>query len=273
MKLLLTGQPRSGKTTLLNKLLAQVSDKVGFVSDEVLAHGQRVGFDVKDSFGNLAPLARINMPTPYPIGRYFVDLGSLEGFVGRLPDYEQSQLLYIDEIGQMQLYSSRFKELVDEYLNANNDFVGTITSVHTDDYTEEIKSRQDILICEVTPDNREELERGLIAFIRNRTMITALPETAQRMLLDMSRHYLAQNSYISFRKLFNNAVCYVAQKRVKHEGDGYLVEGNTNNHRVVIDNDGRMSCDCDLFNGRGKFRNQKGECSHIQAVKLSRTQS
>jgi nucleoside-triphosphatase THEP1 len=70
MKILLTGKNRSGKTTLLAALLAEANDKLGFMTNEVREDGERIGFDMVDSQGRTAPLARTNRPTAYPVGRY-----------------------------------------------------------------------------------------------------------------------------------------------------------------------------------------------------------
>lgn len=268
MKILLIGQPKSGKTTMLAKLLERVSSKRGLVTQEVRENDERIGFDLVDSHGNTAPLARTDKQTPYPVGRYFVDVKALNGFIKPLFAFGARELLYIDEIGQMQLYSSRFKSLVNKYLEADNDFLGTITSVYNDEFVESIKSRRGILICEVTPDNRVELEQGLAFAVDHRDMIAALSSVQQQAIVKMGTSYLRDDDYVRFKKLFKNTVPYIAQGRIRREETGFLVEGNTNDHHVTVAPDGAMACDCDLFNGRGQFAGSEGECSHIQAVKL-----
>lgn len=268
MKILLTGQPKSGKTTLLAKLLDRASDKRGAVAHEVREGGERIGFDLTDNDGRTAPLARTDKQTPYPVGRYFVDVEALDDFIEPLFTFDSKKLLYIDEIGQMQLYSSRFKELVIKYLDASNDFLGTITSVYRDGLVESVKSRRDILTCEITPDNRVELEQGLAFAVEHRDMIATLSSAARQAIVEMGTSYLRDDDYVRFKKLFKNVVPYIAQGRIKREEDSFLVEGNTNDHHVAVTADGAMACDCNLFNGRGQFEGKEGECSHIQTVTL-----
>jgi nucleoside-triphosphatase THEP1 len=268
MKILLTGPPKSGKTTLLANLLDAVPSKRGLVAKEIRVQGERIGFDLVDNTSRTAPLSRIGKPTPYPVSRYFVDVEALDNFIEPLFSFEPHQLLYIDEIGQMQLYSSRFKELLNAYLDASNDFLGTITSVYQNEFVEGIRSRKDILLCVITPDNRTELEQGLTFALRHRDMIAALPSAAQQTIIEMGAHYLHGNSYTSFKKLFKNALPYIAQGKIEREAGGFLVEGNTNNHHVKIADNGVMACDCDFFNGRGQFKGKEGECSHIQTAML-----
>lgn len=157
MKVLLTGQPRSGKTTLMAKLIGRVANKQGFVTEEIREDGERVGFKLVSADGREAVLAHINIQSDYQVSRYFVDVKALDEFIEPLFDFEDDQLLYIDEIGQMELFSDKFKELVDKYLSASNKFLGTITSVYSDEFVDGVKNRNDIELIEVTPDNRDAL--------------------------------------------------------------------------------------------------------------------
>lgn len=268
MKILLTGRNRSGKTTLLLKLIGRANNKRGLVAQEVRKDGERIGFDLVDSEGNTSPLARTGKQTPYPVGRYFVDVEALDSFIEPLFTFGPKELLYIDEIGQMQLYSSRFKELVTEYLDADNDCICTITSIYEDEFVKSVRGRQGILTCEVTPDNRARLEEGLAFAVDHRDMVAALLPVVRQAVIGMGMNYLRADDYVRFEKLFKNAVPYIAQGRIKREEGGFFVEGDTNDHHVTVATDGAMACDCDLFNGRGQFEGEEGECSHIQTAML-----
>jgi nucleoside-triphosphatase THEP1 len=268
MKILLTGKPKSGKTTLLAKLLAHVDNKRGLVAGEVRKDDVRIGFDLTDNTDRTAPLARTNKQTHFTVGRYFVDVEALDEFIQPLFSFGSADLLYIDEIGQMQLYSSSFKELAMTYLNSENHFLGTITSIFEDEFVESVRTRQDILTCEITPDSRDELEQGLTYAVQHRDLIAGLSSVVQNALVEMGTRYLRDDDFVRFKKLFKNAVPYISQGKIRREEGDYLVEGNTNDHHVSVGAEGAMSCDCDLFHGRGQFEGQAGECSHIQAVTL-----
>lgn len=162
MNILLTGQPHSGKTTFITKLLKGVEEKKGFITKEIKEEGQRVGFQLVSSSGATATLAHINHKSPYQVSRYFVDVNNLDRLIDPLFTFEPSQLLYIDEIGQMELFSDRFKELVLTYLNASNDFIGTVTNVYSDEFVEKVKQRDDVRIIEVTEDNRSMLADKIV---------------------------------------------------------------------------------------------------------------
>jgi hypothetical protein len=100
-------------------------------------------------------------------------------------------------------------------------------------------------------------------------MIAGLLPAVQKAIVEMGGAYLGDGNYTYFKKLFKNAVPYIAEGRIRRLDDGgFLVEGNTNDHHVTVADEGAMACDCDLFNGRGKFEGQEGECSHIQTATL-----
>lgn len=273
MKILITGRPAVGKSTLLAKLLANCSleSKHGFLTEEVRdEEGARVGFSLLSDTEETISLARIDKPTTYPVGKYYVDLVRFEAFLKSLELVKPESLLYLDEIGQMQLLSPQFKELVEKYLDADNHFIGTITSVYKDEFVENIKSRRDVLTCEITPDNRVELEKGLGFALEHRELIADLSKSLQRAIIDMATAYLENEEYTYFKKLFKNAVPYVAEgKIIELAGGGFEVAGSTGSHRISVSEDESMACDCDLFNGRGKFEGKAGECSHIQTALLA----
>lgn len=267
MKILLTGLPKSGKSTMLANLIADINPKHGLTSPEVKENGERVGFDLCDETGNTAPLSRVRTITKYPVGRYYVDLESLENFIVPLFKYHPNDLLFVDEIGQMQLYSERFKNLVKDYVEAPNDFIGTISQVYDHPFIDDLKQNQDILLCTVVPENRDHLQAALIEALRHREMFNLLSASKQHVALDLVRGYLADSQYISLKKLFKNAVPYIAHDKVRGEGGEFTVQGNARDHHVRI-NQNKFICDCDFFNGRGQFVGTAGECSHIQSVKL-----
>lgn len=100
----LTELPKSGKTTLLMELVEEVRLKHGLMAKEEFSESRRTGFNLVDQLGKTASLARTTPPTNYPVGRFFVDLESLGSFVDHLINFTPDELLFIDEIGQMQLY-------------------------------------------------------------------------------------------------------------------------------------------------------------------------
>lgn len=156
-KILLTGLPHSGKSTVLNRLLKSFPHKQGLLTLEILEHGQRKGFEMVAAKGERALLATTDKETPYKVSRYFVNVQNIEKITSEIENFSADDLLYIDEIGQMELYSEKFKNLVDKYLYAENSFIGTISKVYTDDFIKKILSCPDIELIEITQENRGEV--------------------------------------------------------------------------------------------------------------------
>ncbi len=217
MKILLTGKNRSGKTTILQNLIAAESLKNGLTTIEVRDDSNRIGFDIIDSANRKTILARVDRPSQFQVGRYYVDVASFDAFIEPLFDYDQDQLLFIDEIGQMQLYSSRFQTLSKQYLDAANDFIGTFSAIYEHPLITSIQDREDVLVCSVTPKNRVELETALRATLNNRKTFNHLPTDQRTTVLRLARSYLAVQNFTSFKKLFNNAVHYVSEGKVTRE--------------------------------------------------------
>lgn len=152
---LLTGQPHSGKSTLLETFVKSIERKRGFFTKEILENDERVGFELVDDMGRHAVLARVDLDSSDKVSRYGVDVPALEDFLDRFSIFEDGELLYIDEAGQMELLSEYFKDTFRVYLNAENDFVGTVTAVYDEPFVQEIKERSDVKVIEVTSDTRD----------------------------------------------------------------------------------------------------------------------
>ncbi len=155
--IILTGQPHSGKSTLLQRLLPDIPQRRGFITREILQEGVRRGFEVWTDDNIDFVLAHVEYSSlPYRVSRYGVDVAGFEAILPPLFEYQPNQLLYLDEIGQMELFSDKFKSLVENYLDAPNLFMGTLSAVYHDEFTTVVRSRKDILIVEITPENREQ---------------------------------------------------------------------------------------------------------------------
>ena len=158
MKILLTGEPHSGKSTLINKVLERFDNKLGFVTNEILENDQRVGFALEGSNGQKATIAHVDYDSEIHVSKYGVKPLILDEFLKVLPVINQQSLLYIDEVGQMQLYSDGFRAFVEGYIDSPNDFIGTLSKVYDHELIQKLKQDPNIEVIEVTPENRDSLE-------------------------------------------------------------------------------------------------------------------
>jgi nucleoside-triphosphatase THEP1 len=163
MKLLLTGDPGTGKSTLLQHVINAFDEKQGFLTTEVRTDGVRTSFNMTASNGDSFVLCSVDSPSEIRVSRYGVNVYDLNEFIRSLPVIEANKLIYIDEIGQMQLYADSYRDLVLKYLDQPNPLIGTLSKIYNDKFTDSLRARGDIEIIEVTVDNRDSLKDELIS--------------------------------------------------------------------------------------------------------------
>ena len=165
----ITGQPGVGKTTvLLNAIetLRKRGYKVGgMISREVRERGVRIGFEIIDIYtGQRGWLAHVNQPVGPKVSKYRVNLDDLKtiGANSILNAIKKTNIVAIDEIGPMELFSLAFKEAVVQALKSNKPLLGTIHHKAQDKLINTIKTREDTEVLEVTYKNRNTLHNLII---------------------------------------------------------------------------------------------------------------
>lgn len=274
MKLLLTGTPKSGKSTLLKALVDTIEvNKRGLLTLEIIGEdGLRSGFEVITSTGSKALLAQTAAKNQYPVGRFFVEPAKLDKLTINIGRPVNGEVLYIDEIGQMQLMSENFRKLVERFNSSNNDFLATTSSVYTDPLIKELLNNPKFLRLELTEENRVEINQVARVILANREVFNLATEQVQSEVLNMVSRYLLNNNYVSIKKLFSNALRYYANNVRPDVENTYIVQGKTDIHNVIFINNGEWSCDCPLANGQKPY-SETAECSHYQAVRLYKKQN
>jgi nucleoside-triphosphatase len=158
-KLLLTGRPGCGKTTLIKHVVNKMERSAGgFYTEEMRERGQRVGFKIVTLNGEEAVLAHVDFKTPQRIGKYGLDLSLLEtvGIGAVRTAVHSRQIVVIDEIGPMEIRSVNFRDVVNEAVDSGAPILATITA-RSLPFTDAIKKRPDVTMIEVRPSNRDQL--------------------------------------------------------------------------------------------------------------------
>jgi nucleoside-triphosphatase len=161
-KILLTGRPGCGKTTLVKRVVNDLARPAGgFYTEEIRERGTRVGFKLVTLDGKEAVFAHVGFLAaagPERLGKYGLELSALEA-VGVKAVHEAvraKRLVIIDEIGPMEISLAIFRDAVSEGLESGAPILATITA-RSLPFTDAIKKRADVTLIEVRPDNRERL--------------------------------------------------------------------------------------------------------------------
>jgi nucleoside-triphosphatase len=154
---LLTGPPGTGKTSLIMEAISGMKGKAGgFYTEEIRSQGVRQGFRLVTLAGQSAVLSHINFQSRYRVGKYGVDVDSLErvGVAALNQALRECELVVIDEIGRMELLSAAFREAVDNILNSGKRLLGTIM-LNPHPYADAIKRRPQVNLITITRDNHQ----------------------------------------------------------------------------------------------------------------------
>jgi nucleoside-triphosphatase len=159
---LITGPPRCGKTTFILKISQDnaLSERIGgFITEEVRERGERVGFkiislpDKKEGF-----LAKKGFSSPYRVGKYGVNLKDLEdiGCAAIEDALHSRKTILLDEIGKMELFSDKFKNILLKALDSPLKLLASIME-RRNDFADKIKKRRDVKLALLSRNNFEAL--------------------------------------------------------------------------------------------------------------------
>jgi nucleoside-triphosphatase len=165
--ILLTGYPGSGKTTVVMRFLALGDyDAGGFYTEEIRERNTRKGFKIITLDGEDTVLAEPAFASKYRVGKYGVNIEGIERVAVKSLEkaLASNRLVVIDEIGKMECYSEKFRDVVIKCLDTGAPVVATIAK-RGDRFIESIKDRGDVAIYEVTPATRDGLPEKLSSIL------------------------------------------------------------------------------------------------------------
>jgi len=164
LKIFVTGPPRIGKTTIIKKIVQFLKEKNyplrGFYTEEIREKGNRTGFKLVTLDGRESIFSHVDIKSPYKVGKYKVDILSLEKHLPILiPSSEE--IIIIDEIGKMECFSQKFKDFLWDLLSKSNPLLGSI-SLKGNKFIEKIKHLPQVRLMEVSKENRNILVEIII---------------------------------------------------------------------------------------------------------------
>jgi len=171
---LLTGEPGSGKTTALMKIVNSVRARGysigGVVAVEKRIRGIRVGFEVVDLLsGSRDTLASVEQKMGPRVGKYRVNLKALSDLAAKalIEAMQHCDLIVCDEIGPMEMASPEFRKAVREVVDSGKPVIGVIHKHICDPLANELRASAAVEVVEVDIHRSDEVASKILEAVLN----------------------------------------------------------------------------------------------------------
>jgi len=167
MNILLTGSPGIGKSTAIKRVVSKLAPYVaeGFWTSEIRCESERVGFSITTLAGQTGLLAHKGLGSGPQVGQYIVNLADIDRVIIPVLRHarKSAKTIVIDEIASMELKSPVFAPEVRECLDTGK-VLGTLQK-KGGDFVEEVRSRPDVTVLELTVSNRDTMPQRVLGLL------------------------------------------------------------------------------------------------------------
>ncbi|MCS7280798.1 MAG: NTPase [Desulfobacterota bacterium] len=185
-KIVLTGRPGVGKTTIVKNVVKALGGSVlGFWTEEIRdPEGvKRIGFSLNTTEGERIVFSSVNIVSPFKVGKYGVDVLIFEKHALPLlkkAKKEKKSLIVIDEIGKMELFSNKFAEIAEKIVfECENPFLGTIPSFDVHPLVHKIRNSRKVTLFHVSERTRAYIGKEILMLFTN---LSGSPDTVESQL-------------------------------------------------------------------------------------------
>ena len=172
-KVLITGEPGSGKTTAIKKIVEKLGDRaIGFWTEEVRdpKTKKRTGFRIVTTDGKKKIFASKIFTSKKLVGSYGVNVNYFEEIA--IPTLlkaiqearkDRKKVIVIDEIGKMELFSKKFRDLIREiFYDDRLNVVATIPVRDVHKVVSEIRRLPGVVHIHLDKSNRDFIPEEVI---------------------------------------------------------------------------------------------------------------
>lgn len=172
MKILITGKPRSGKTTLIKNILVSIPklSHGGFFTEEIKENNLRVGFKIKTTFGEEAIMSSQDFKSKFRIAKYGVNVAAIDtvGISSLQRAAKENDIIVIDEIGKMEMCSKRFVGAVRElFSKTDKTIIATIPISSSIPLINELKTQKDVKIFDTRVDSIDNIKKACLELLKS----------------------------------------------------------------------------------------------------------
>lgn len=167
---LLTGPPGCGKTTVIQKAVKKLGfyNAGGFYTREIREGGERKGFEIVTLDGKTTVMSHVDFEFPERVGKYCVDVRAIDEVA--VPAVEKAigecDIVVIDEIGKMELFSKEFRKAVFDALGSGKVVLGTVM-YKKHPWVDELKHIHGVELILVTQKNRDGIVEMLVEMVED----------------------------------------------------------------------------------------------------------
>ena len=159
-----TGRKGTGKTKVINTLHYRLlSDNIsmgGILTRDIKNYGKRTGIEIQNiSTGMNYEIANINRKTGPRLQKFRINLENIDNYaIKELQDSSvNTDLIIIDMIGPMELFSIKFCELIRELVKQDKRILCVIQTKYNHPIIKEIKKLKNLSLHDLNEKHKDEV--------------------------------------------------------------------------------------------------------------------
>ncbi len=166
--LLIAGRSGIGKSTLIKTLAEQLKGRAGgFYTEEISGPGGRKGFRIVTFANRSTVVAHVDFKSRSKIGRYGVNPAAIDRVGAKmiLQSIESFPIVLIDEIGPLQLFSSKFQNAVLKAIGSPAQVIATVALADDLPWVDALKRLPGVTTWELTFKNRNKMPAEVLQWL------------------------------------------------------------------------------------------------------------